>query len=147
MTLGKIKLVDAISDLFHYVKFEATEEEYATNYTEFRKAVFDARVQVEQMDIAERESSERERAAQAAWEEQERYEGYTIADLRVVFNAITEGMDNWKKPFAVWALGESILPICAAIKYFTGDVPTVSLNTNTMRYLIETKGYYGACGA
>lgn len=75
-------------------------------------------------------------------------EGYSIATLREVFDAITDGLKNWKEPFVVGNLrGENVTVVVRAIQYFTGDpAPKVSLNTERMIYSVETVGYYLATG-
>jgi hypothetical protein len=69
-----------------------------------------------------------------------RYEGYTIADLRMVWNKIKNPQD-WKAPICVSMNGEMVCAAVAAIKYFTATIPTVKLDTRTMKYLVESEGY------
>lgn len=84
-----------------------------------------------------------------AYEETEYFHGYRVSDLRKAFNAMTSGLSNWKVAFAVPnLLGEEVMPAYWAIVFFTGDDQIkVDLNVHTMRYTIETRGYYEAIGA
>jgi hypothetical protein len=79
-------------------------------------------------------------AATAMQEATQRYKGYTVADLRTVFEALHTPQD-WKGPIAVTMTGDSVLTATAAIEFFTGTTPTVTLNIATMRYLVEADGY------
>ena len=81
-----------------------------------------------------------EAAAQAAWESTTLSEGYRVSDLRTTFDALCDPT-NWKGPIAVWVLGEAVGITCAAIRHFTATEPTVGLNTDTMRYLVQSIGY------
>lgn len=87
-------------------------------------------------------------AEQREFERNTLIEGYSIATLREVFDAITLGLKNWKEPFIVTNLrGENVTPVVKAIQYFTGDPsPKVSVNTDRMIYTVETVGYYLATG-
>jgi hypothetical protein len=49
--------------------------------------------------------------------------------------------DDWKGPISVCCPGETVLLLTEAIEYFTATHPRVSLDTKTMRYLIESEGY------
>jgi hypothetical protein len=90
----------------------------------------------------------REREEQAECEERTFFRGYKVSDLRKLFDQMTANLENWKAPFTVGGLlGEEIMPVVAAISYFTGDgEPDVVLNTETMRYTVFTVGYYEATG-
>jgi len=69
------------------------------------------------------------------------YEGYTKAELRLAFDAVKDPQD-WKAPITVVMPGEVVMPVVAAIKFYTATVPTVSLDVTTMRYLVESEGYH-----
>ena len=81
-----------------------------------------------------------ERAQQAAWEATTLYKGFTVADLRRVFDAACDPHD-WKAPLAVRCSGEIVLATVAALEWFTATAPTVQLNPQTMEFLIESEGY------
>ena len=68
------------------------------------------------------------------------YEGYTEAELRLAFDAVKDPQD-WKAPIAAEMPGEVVMPVVAAIKFYTATVPTVSLDVTTMRYYITSPGY------
>lgn len=76
----------------------------------------------------------------AEQEATQRYKGYTVADLRVVFDQVCDPQD-WKGPIAVSMPGEAVLQTVAAIEFFTATTARVTLNTATMRYLVESEGY------
>ena len=65
---------------------------------------------------------------------------YNIADLEAIFSSAHDSAD-WKAPITVWCSGESVAPICEAIRFFTATDPKVELDTNRMRYLITSEGY------
>jgi hypothetical protein len=75
-----------------------------------------------------------------AYEQTAIYKGFKVADLRIAFDKVCDPKD-WKGPVAAWVLGEGVLVTVAAIEFFTATNPTVNLNTETMRYLIESEGY------
>ena len=68
------------------------------------------------------------------------YKGYTLAQLRQVFDAIADPADC-RAPIAATMPGELVLAACAAIEFFTATTPRVSLDTRTMTYLAESEGY------
>ena len=68
------------------------------------------------------------------------YKGFTVTDLRTVFDHICDPVD-WKGPIAARVQGEAVMMTVVAIEFHTATTPTVTLNTNTMRYLIESEGY------
>jgi hypothetical protein len=68
------------------------------------------------------------------------YKGYEVETLRAVFSAAHDPKD-WRGPIAVSVSGESVMPTVAAIEFFTATTPRVTLNTATMKYLIESEGY------
>ena len=68
------------------------------------------------------------------------YKGYTVADLRTVFDAVCDPHD-WKGPIAAVCPGELVLMTVAAIDFMTATIPQVTLNTTTMQYLITSEGY------
>jgi hypothetical protein len=76
----------------------------------------------------------------AAQEATQTYKGYTVADLRTVFDAVCDP-HNWKGPLTAVCTGEMVMATVAAIEFFTATVPTVHLNTATMQYVIESIGY------
>lgn len=76
----------------------------------------------------------------AAMEANERYKGFTVTDLRTHFDRICDPAD-WKGPIAAAVSGESVMLTVAAIEFFTATTPSVSLNTWTMQYIIESPGY------
>ena len=65
---------------------------------------------------------------------------YRIADLETAFRAVCDP-DDWKAPIAAWCCGEAVLPICEAIRFYTATDPKVELDTNRMRYLVNSEGY------
>ena len=69
-----------------------------------------------------------------------RYKGWLVDDLREVFHRVCDPQD-WKAPIAVWVAGEWVLPVVAAIEFHTATNPTVQLDVNRMRYLVESEGY------
>ena len=69
-----------------------------------------------------------------------RYKGYDIEDLKQVFDKVCDP-DDWRAPIAVWAAGEAVLPVVAAIEFMTATHPRVQLDSERMRYLIESEGY------
>lgn len=79
-------------------------------------------------------------AESAAHEAAYRYKGYTVADLRVVFDRVCDPVD-WKNPITAVTTGEGVMGLVAAIEFFTATTPTVTLNTTTMRYLVTSEGY------
>lgn len=66
--------------------------------------------------------------------------GYDPELLEAVFSRIQDPED-WKAPIAVSIPGEMVSIAVAAIKFYTATVPTVSLNVQTMEYLIQSEGY------
>jgi hypothetical protein len=68
------------------------------------------------------------------------YKGYTLEQLRRVFDAVADPKD-WRAPIAATMSGEVVLAACAAIEFFTATTPRVSLDTRTMTYLVESEGY------
>ena len=69
-----------------------------------------------------------------------RYKNYDIDDLRKVFDAICDP-DDWRAPIAVSVSGEAVLPVVAAIEFYTATNPSVSLNVERMKYLVTSVGY------
>lgn len=67
-------------------------------------------------------------------------QGYTRGDLSRVFDRIKDPAD-WKAPILATCPGEAVTVVVEAIKFFTATVPTVSLDTRTMTYVIESEGY------
>ena len=65
---------------------------------------------------------------------------YRIDDLQTIFDKAADP-DDWKGPISVWCEGEAVFPLIAAIEFYTATVPRVNLNTDTMRYLVESEGY------
>jgi hypothetical protein len=68
------------------------------------------------------------------------YKGYTVADLRTVFDRICDPAD-WKGPIAAVVTGESVMATVAAIEFYTSTTPEVALNTWSMTYVITSVGY------
>jgi hypothetical protein len=68
------------------------------------------------------------------------YNGYKVEDLRAVFDTVCNPND-WKEPIAVTCPGESVMPIVAAIEFYTATIPQVNLNIQKMRYTITSEGY------
>lgn len=66
--------------------------------------------------------------------------GYEVEDLKKVFDACTNPED-WKDPIFVEVPGDLVSITVAAIKFYTATNPRVSLNPDTMRYLIQSEGY------
>lgn len=69
-----------------------------------------------------------------------RYKDYDIEDLKQVFDKVCD-QDDWKAPIAVWVPGEAVMPVVAAIEFMTATHPSVQLDPERMRYLIESEGY------
>jgi len=66
--------------------------------------------------------------------------GFTLDELEKAFDSVSNPED-WKAPIFAIVPGEAVLVIVEAIKFYTATVPTVSLNTSTMEYYIESIGY------
>lgn len=66
--------------------------------------------------------------------------GFTRGDLKKVFDMICNPTD-WKVPIAISVGGEMVIPVVEAIKFFTATNAKVSLNVDTMRYLVTSEGY------
>lgn len=66
--------------------------------------------------------------------------GYSVAVLEAAFEKVSDPED-WKAPIAASVPGELVSVVTAAIKFYTATVPTVSLDTRTMEYLITSEGY------
>ena len=64
----------------------------------------------------------------------------TPDELETIFAKVCDPGD-WKAPIEVWCRGETVLPICEAIRFFTATEPKVELDTTRMRYLITSEGY------
>ena len=69
-----------------------------------------------------------------------RYKNYDIDDLRKVFDRVCDS-DDWRAPVAVCVSGEAVLPVVAAIEFMTATIPSISLNVERMKYLVESEGY------
>lgn len=93
----------------------------------------------EQLEIEERawEHTETDRSP---WGE------FTIADLRVAFDAVAPA-DNWKNPICATVPAAALAITCAAIVFFTGSVPTVRSAAAVGSMEVRAAGYYAACGA
>jgi hypothetical protein len=82
---------------------------------------------------------QRDKIIQAA--ETGTYEGWEITELERVFSIVRDPND-WKAPIVRYGVsGEWVLPVVAAIKFYTGTVPTVTLDPATMQYTIQSIGY------
>lgn len=68
------------------------------------------------------------------------YKGYCVADLHKVFDGVANPTD-WKAPIHCVCAGEAVMPIVAAIQYYTATTPKVTLNMTTMEYYIDAVGY------
>jgi len=68
------------------------------------------------------------------------YEGFTQEELKTAFDLVADTRD-WKAEIAAMVPGEWVLPVVAAIKFYTATVPEVKLNTATMSYYITSEGY------
>lgn len=66
--------------------------------------------------------------------------GYDPEDLEKIFKACANP-DDWKDAIFVEVSGELVLITVAAIRFYTATDPRVSLNPDTMRYLIQSEGY------
>lgn len=66
--------------------------------------------------------------------------GYDPEFLEAIFSRIQDPED-WKNPIAASVPGEMVSVVVAAIKFYTATVPSVTLNTRTMEYTIESVGY------
>lgn len=62
-------------------------------------------------------------------------------ELETIFFGEVCNKEDWKSPIEVWCLGEDVLKICEAIRFFTATEPSVELNPTNMRYLITSEGY------
>ncbi len=65
---------------------------------------------------------------------------YTLNQLEKAFEAV-QNPNDWKAPICAAVKGEAVNLVVEAVKYYTATVPTISLNTNSMTYLIESEGY------
>lgn len=68
------------------------------------------------------------------------YEGFTYGELEAAFTAVHDPED-WRAPIAARCKGEAVMLVVAAIKFYTATVPRVSLNLETMDYIIQSEGY------
>jgi hypothetical protein len=68
------------------------------------------------------------------------YKGYTVEQLKTAFDAVKDPTD-WKAEIAVSVTGESVMPVVAAIEFYTATTPDVRLDVMTMRYYITSIGY------
>ena len=68
------------------------------------------------------------------------YRGYSVADLRRVFNSISDPND-WKKPLVCTCKGETLSAVIYSIVYFLGDSPSIHLDMDKMVYTVSSKGY------
>ena len=68
------------------------------------------------------------------------YKGYTHKQLTAAFAAV-EDPDDWRGPICAAMPGEAVLPVVAAIEFFTATTPTVQLDTQTMTYYVSSIGY------
>lgn len=75
-----------------------------------------------------------------AYETTQYHDGYTVADLRKVFDRCKNPQD-WKAAIAVQVPGELVNITIAAIQFFTATTPRVALDQRTMTYVIESEGY------
>ena len=66
------------------------------------------------------------------------YKGYEIDALEALFNKVCDPED-WKAPIAVVCKGEAVNPTVAAIEFYTATNPKVSVDVNTMNYLIDKR--------
>lgn len=58
------------------------------------------------------------------WEKTEKFKGFTVAELRRVFDAVCNA-DNWKAPWAATLPHQHVPAVTAAVEYFHADTPTV----------------------
>ena len=65
---------------------------------------------------------------------------YTLNQLEKAFKAV-QNPNDWKAPISAAVKGEAVNLVVEAVKHYTATVPTISLNTNSMTYLIESEGY------
>ena len=68
------------------------------------------------------------------------YGGFAISDLEAAFKAVSNPQD-WKGPIAAIVNGEVVSLTVTAIEFYTATTPSISLNTKTMQYIIESEGY------
>jgi len=74
------------------------------------------------------------------------YKGFSEDQLKKAFDAVSDPED-WRGPIYARVPGEAVMACVAAVEFYTGTTPTVSLNMITMRYAIESEGYRaGPCG-
>lgn len=83
---------------------------------------------------------EQEEARSRDFEKTATHKGYTVADLRELFDELADPND-WRGPIAATMPGEAVNAAVAAIEYFTATNPTVSLDQRTMRYVVTSEGY------
>ena len=82
-----------------------------------------------------------EQAAMEAEETQE-YRGYTVADLRKTFNALTDPKD-WKGPICAWIPASLFGEASAAVEFFAAASLKITGGPQllTGRILVESDGY------
>ena len=68
------------------------------------------------------------------------YKGYTEEELSKAFDAVANS-DDWKDEIAAVMPGEAVTLVVAAIEFYTATTPKISLNVNTMRYVVTSEGY------
>jgi hypothetical protein len=82
----------------------------------------------------------------AAMDAQTTYKGYSVADLRTVFDAVCDPND-WKGPLTAVCTGEMVMATVAAIEFYCGCTVRVNLNSEKMLYVVQADGYRnGPCG-
>jgi hypothetical protein len=70
-------------------------------------------------------------------------EAFTIADLRVVFDAVADAQ-NWKAPIACYVPHNAVAVVIAAVQWFQGDtLRAVGIQALTGKVLLEGNGYQG----
>lgn len=68
------------------------------------------------------------------------YNGFTEEQLRTAFDKMADP-DDWKGPITATMPGECVMLAVSAIEFYTGATPQVSLNMDTMTYIVDSPGY------
>lgn len=66
--------------------------------------------------------------------------GFFPSELEEAFKRVSDPKD-WKGPILASCPGELVTLVVEAIKFYTATVPTVSLNTRTMEFIVSSEGY------
>jgi len=84
---------------------------------------------------------ENERKAQAEYEAKTVVDGFTIAELRKVMDAV-QNKDHWKKPWAASVPSQIVRAVFVAVEFFHADKPTLhGIEPLTGHVLMSGRGY------